>query len=134
MKRYIIFVLFFLISIFVTTTVDARQWCCSLHGWVSYCWNNWYYICRDWSRSPSCTCWWWISLSYSYLNSYSNSNSQQVYISSLQPKNTYKKYVDKNAECRKSYWEYSYDNNWKCFLIFSVLSWHLLHSNLHRSK
>jgi hypothetical protein len=55
MKKILTFTLVFL-WFAIATWVYAKSWCCSHHKWVAYCWSNWYYMCNDWTQSPSCTC------------------------------------------------------------------------------
>jgi len=38
------------------TLVLAWRWCCSWHGWQSYCADNGRWVCNDGTYSPSCTC------------------------------------------------------------------------------
>ena len=38
------------------TFAKGNQWCCSWHGWLSYCASNGRWVCKDGTYSPSCTC------------------------------------------------------------------------------
>ena len=131
MKKYILFLLIFSLSIFTSWLSLAKQWCCSHHKWVAYCWSNWYYICNDWTRSPSCTCWWWTYYSNNYTNTYSNSYTN-TYSNSYYPSyiNTYTyQPVDKNSECKNLYWNNayysSYDQKCSCnyWYVLNSLNW-----------
>ena len=40
----------------IPINVFAQRGCCSWHGGVSHCGSSGYYICKDGTRSPTCTC------------------------------------------------------------------------------
>ncbi len=100
--------LFLLLSVcfLLFSSTFAKQWCCSWHWWVSYCWSNWYYVCNDWWRGSSCKCW-----TSSYTNSYTNSFSNSYTYSYPTYSYSYPTYtvtVDKNLECKNQYWDNAY--------------------------
>lgn len=100
MKKFLTLVILAFFICGGLTFAKGNQWCCSWHGWLSYCASNGRWVCNDWTYSPSCTCGWGYSNSYSnyYTNTY-----------------TYKK------TCYESYGFWAKENyDWTC----SCMAWY----------